>query len=796
MPRRDASGAAASSPRKRARPSVDVVPSARPSPRGGAAAAAAAAPTTAEGTATGPSPRSAAAMVIAAGASPTDASGLTGGFGQRMRQRPLVVDKTLPVVTDPNDIPAGALLDDGSGANPDGSPRADGEAALAAAGADVEDPGLVRSMSQPDRQLEIQIPSFVVDAAYGGHFRRTPFDLPHAYVRRKPKVYDSVIDYDMDNEDVAWLTELRENTQARPEGSFPSISEETFERWMDAFEKEALRKDPPPALHDEEVEVGFSGVAFRRRVAGQRKSRMDGAAQYTPCCVCWHVGGSDRNPLVFCNRCHLAVHTGCYGAEKKRGSSHRGGTPWFCTRCEDDVAQVRQQAASAAAAVVAAAAVSSAAGGDDGVASPKPAAAAESPKAAAAAASALEPAAQVVPGWGVGSGQCCLCPVKGGALKPTDDGRWCHLVCAIWIPEPCISDIARMQPVERLNKISSKRRRLQCAVCNSNDDGPCIECSESGCLTAFHPSCAYTASPDYCLQASLQPDRQAVSFEAFCPEHNARMRERYAPGPPLRPPRSLTASIESLLTVCVFYDVAGRLLLRRHPHLARHCHHRLRATVMQHLQLLGPCWVLTAPTRQRQRQSLQHRRRPNTITSANRSSQPRSQRRPRLHTGGRRHPYRCPTVQRGTSSQQRIYHAAKTRRHAGWCMIDDALLTTLCCVFVCSHAVFNHWVAKRQRRGGVLLWRTEEPLTAKMVSPRAGRAGMRKKTPEQLEQHYIRLRVMRQELEKLRLLVDLVKKRELVKQSLYQSSREQMDAMLQDEDDDDDDGDDATNGEK
>ena len=63
---------------------------------------------------------------------------------------------------------------------------------------------------------------------------------------------------------------------------------------------------------------------------------------------------------------------------------------------------------------------------------------------------------------------------------------------------------------------------------------------------------------------------------------------------------------------------------------------------------------------------------------------------------------------------------------------------------------------------------------------------MRKKTPEQLEQHYIRLRVMRQELEKLRLLVDLVKKRELVKQSLYQSSHEQMEAMLQDEDDDDD----------
>jgi hypothetical protein len=399
--------------------------------------------------------------------------------------------------------------------------------------------------------------------------------------------------------------------QARPEGKFPSITEEIFERWMDAFEKEALRKDPPPALHDEEVEVGFSGVAFRRRVAGQRKTRHDSAAQYTPCCVCWHVGGTDRNSLVFCSRCHLAVHMGCYGIERKRGGSHHratlGGRPWFCTRCEADVAQVRQKAAATAAvAAIAPAATEVAAAaadvpaasaattsspasapaapgalaaaanpdaiksaiGDVGAAAAATAATASaasaasagigtnvdssgsvgqppaadgaagaadpatsdagSPKAAAGAVSTSPraPPAQVVPGWGVGSGQCCLCPVKGGALKPTDDGRWCHLVCAIWIPEPCISDIARMQPIERINQISSKRRQLKCAICTTDNDGPCIECSEPGCTVAFHPSCAYTASPDYCLQASLQADRQAVSFEAFCPQHNTRMIER------------------------------------------------------------------------------------------------------------------------------------------------------------------------------------------------------------------------------------------------------------------------------
>ncbi|KAL3623078.1 hypothetical protein CASFOL_031894 [Castilleja foliolosa] len=30
---------------------------------------------------------------------------------------------------------------------------------------------------------------------------------------------------------------------------------------------------------------------------------------------------------------------------------------------------------------------------------------------------------------------CCLCPVVGGSMKPTTDGRWAHLTCAIWIPD-------------------------------------------------------------------------------------------------------------------------------------------------------------------------------------------------------------------------------------------------------------------------------------------------------------------------------------------------------------------------
>jgi bromodomain and PHD finger-containing protein 1 len=199
---------------------------------------------------------------------------------------------------------------------------------------------------------------------------------------------------------------------------------------MDAFEKEALRQNPPPALHDEEVQLlGFSGVNLELKK--QRKS-PGAASQHTPCCVCWRVGGCDQNELLFCGRCHLAVHRECYGVERssKRGPGSRlpgqCGRPWFCTRCELDVAEAQQSLAAV-----------------ESPSSPTP-----SVKAALSVSTVVaEAPTQVVPGWGVGTGECCLCPVKGGALKPSDDNRWCHIICAIWIPEPCISNVAKMQPI-------------------------------------------------------------------------------------------------------------------------------------------------------------------------------------------------------------------------------------------------------------------------------------------------------------------------------------------------------------
>ncbi|KAL6495576.1 hypothetical protein OROGR_030139 [Orobanche gracilis] len=50
--------------------------------------------------------------------------------------------------------------------------------------------------------------------------------------------------------------------------------------------------------------------------------------------------------------------------------------------------------------------------------------------------------------------QCCLCPVKGGALKPTDvEPLWVHVTCAWFQPEIAFSNAEKMEPATGLLRI-------------------------------------------------------------------------------------------------------------------------------------------------------------------------------------------------------------------------------------------------------------------------------------------------------------------------------------------------------
>ena len=60
--------------------------------------------------------------------------------------------------------------------------------------------------------------------------------------------------------------------------------------------------------------------------------------------------------------------------------------------------------------------------------------------------------------------ECCLCVLRGGALKPTSTGRWAHLVCAVSIPEVLLEDSTRKEPVLASSIPRSRKKLVGVAV--------------------------------------------------------------------------------------------------------------------------------------------------------------------------------------------------------------------------------------------------------------------------------------------------------------------------------------------
>ncbi|CAH8498042.1 unnamed protein product, partial [Schistosoma turkestanicum] len=89
---------------------------------------------------------------------------------------------------------------------------------------------------------------------------------------------------------------------------------------------------------------------------------------------------------------------------------------------------------------------------------------------------------------------CSLCPNTGGAMKLSDDGkRWCHVSCALWVPEVGFGDVELMEPIIKLDSIPQARRNLICSICRSRYGAP-VQCSSVKCKTAFHVTCAFQSN--------------------------------------------------------------------------------------------------------------------------------------------------------------------------------------------------------------------------------------------------------------------------------------------------------------
>ncbi|XP_040089546.1 bromodomain-containing protein 1 isoform X3 [Oryx dammah] len=255
--------------------------------------------------------------------------------------------------------------------------------------------------------------------------RRPP--VYYKFVEKSAEELDNEVEYDMDEEDYAWLEIVNEKRRG---DCVSAVSQSVFEFLMDRFEK---------ASHCEKQKQG-----------GQQCLIDEDAV----CCVCMDGECQNSNAILFCDMCNLAVHQECYGVP------YIPEGQWLCRHCLQSRAR---------------------------------------------------PA------------DCVLCPNKGGAFKKTDDDRWGHVVCALWIPEVGFANTVFIEPIDGVRNIPPARWKLTCYLCKQKGVGACIQCHKANCYTAFHVTCAQRAG----LYMKMEPVKElaggAATFSvrktAYCDVH-------------------------------------------------------------------------------------------------------------------------------------------------------------------------------------------------------------------------------------------------------------------------------------
>ncbi|KAJ9183052.1 hypothetical protein P3X46_006968 [Hevea brasiliensis] len=171
------------------------------------------------------------------------------------------------------------------------------------------------------------------------------------------------------------------------------------------------------------------------------------------CAICQSTDGDPTDPIVFCDGCDLMVHSTCYGNPLIKGVPEG---EWFCTQCLDSQSNKQNKAFS-----------------------------------------------------------CCLCPTTGGAMKPTKDGFWAHVVCAVLVPEVFFEDPDGREGIN-YSKVPKRRWEGKCYVCKSRK-GCVIQCSEPKCPLAFHVTCGL--KEDLCIEYKEGKRKVETIVAGFCKSH-------------------------------------------------------------------------------------------------------------------------------------------------------------------------------------------------------------------------------------------------------------------------------------
>ncbi|KAF2354546.1 Bromodomain [Trinorchestia longiramus] len=255
-------------------------------------------------------------------------------------------------------------------------------------------------------------------------------DEYYRFVEKTHQELAEEIEYDLDEEDCAWLelvNEQREAEDLEPVGMY------NLQLLMDRLEKESF---------------------FQAESSGRADSGVAPIDEDAVCCICMDGECQNSNVILFCDMCNLAVHQECYGVP------YIPEGQWLCRRC-------------------------------------------------------LQSPSRAV--------DCALCPNKGGAFKQTDDSRWAHVVCAMWIPEVCFANTVFLEPIDSIGNIPAARWKLTCYICKQRGVGACIQCNKANCYTAFHVTCAQQASLhmkiDAIRETSVAGTSVTVRKAAYCDMH-------------------------------------------------------------------------------------------------------------------------------------------------------------------------------------------------------------------------------------------------------------------------------------
>ncbi|XP_040819668.1 lysine-specific demethylase 4C isoform X2 [Ochotona curzoniae] len=111
--------------------------------------------------------------------------------------------------------------------------------------------------------------------------------------------------------------------------------------------------------------------------------------------------------------------------------------------------------------------------------------------------------------------ECCLCNLRGGALKQTKNNKWAHVMCAVAVPEVRFTNVPERTQID-VGRIPLQRLKLKCMFCRhrvKKISGACIQCSYGRCPASFHVTCAHAAG------VLMEPDDWPYVVNITCFRH-------------------------------------------------------------------------------------------------------------------------------------------------------------------------------------------------------------------------------------------------------------------------------------